>query len=187
MLDHVIVDDAMLVMRTVDKALRARFVDQSGRTAGITINVIDRSICENGLLCSCIAHMPRHIRPDLSPIVMCQLAFQIDTLPYRGIGLKPKLIPQLALPDQNQRHWTLGIHLEIQEKADFFQHFPIKQMGLIHDDNNAAKLLGRSMVRGSGTSADRGGIVLASQVMVKEGLYPSEMIIITNAGTALLA
>lgn len=46
MLDHVIVDDAMLVMRTVDKALRARFVDQSGRTAGITINVIDRSICE---------------------------------------------------------------------------------------------------------------------------------------------
>ena len=132
--------------------------------------------------------MPRHIRPKLKPDRNVQLAFQIDTLPYRGIGLKPKLIPQLALPDQNQRHWTLGIHLEIQEKADLFQHFPIKQIGLhIHDDNNAAKLARQKYgIEGEGTSADRGN-VLASQVMVKEGLYPSEMIIITNAGTALLA
>jgi len=62
------------------------------------------------------------------------LALDVDPLPYSRVGLHLQLVPEFCLSYQNQRQRAHGIHLEVQQEADFLQHFSVQQMRLIDDD-----------------------------------------------------
>ena len=36
---------------------------------------------------------------------------------------------------KDQCHRTYGIHFEVEKETDFFEHFPVKKMRFIHNDD----------------------------------------------------
>ncbi|WP_449757738.1 hypothetical protein [Effusibacillus dendaii] len=130
-----IVNDAMFVLCAIDQAVRTHLVNESGRTARVTVDIVDRPVREYVMLRSGVGHMSLDIGFGLRTIEVRQFALQVDTLADRGVSLKGETILQLALSYKNERHRALRIHPEVKQKAYFFQHLSVEQMSFIHHNN----------------------------------------------------
>src|SRR5690606_38644243 len=107
------VDDAVLVLSAVKQTVRAYFIDQPRCSARKAIDVIDGSIGEDVPFCTGVSHMSLDVGCSLGPIIMRKFALQINALTDRRIGLQIDAIPQFTLPDEDERHRALSIHLAI--------------------------------------------------------------------------
>ena len=104
--DNMVIDNFLVVLRTIDQAMGTELVNQAGGAGGVTEDLTDCRVRENILAGPGIIEMSANVVTGLGAIVMVKAATDVESLPDSGIDLTLEQIPQLALTDQNQGHRT---------------------------------------------------------------------------------
>ena len=110
-----IVYDAMFVLCSVDQAVCAQLVDQTGCSAGEAVDVVDGPVGEDIPICAGVCQMSADVRLGLSAIIVRKLALEINSLTNGRICLQLESFPQFALTNKNECHGTLRVHPEIEQ------------------------------------------------------------------------
>lgn len=136
-LDHIIIDQALLVLKCIHKSFFTDPVDHTWDSGRCFINLIQRFGCKDLLGTSWVIHMACDILFCLRPVQVWQGTVHINVLADWGIPLQFQLVfPQFGLTDQYNSHRTHGIKPVVEQKTEFFQCFLFLQMRFIKDTDN---------------------------------------------------
>ena len=130
-----VVNNLLVMLRTMDETMGANFVDDSGCTGRVAEDLTDGGVGEDLAGPAGIVEMTVDIGIGLGSIVVIKTAADVETLSDGGVDLTFEQVPQFALPDQDQGHRALRIQLEVQKESDLLKHFVIQQMPFVNDDD----------------------------------------------------
>ena len=85
--NNMVVNNFLVMLRAMNQAVRADFVDQAGCTGGVTEDFADSGVGEDFLAGSCIIQMPANIVIGLGSVILVETAADVETLPDGGIDL----------------------------------------------------------------------------------------------------
>ena len=131
--DKVFIDQAFPLLAGIHQAFFADPVDPAWDPGGLLIDIIQRFVCEDVLPAAGISQMGLDVPFGFRTVQMGKDTIDIDPLPDCRISLHPKFIPQLRLPDKDERHRADGIKAVIQQKTEFFNGLFLQKMRLIQD------------------------------------------------------
>ena len=133
-LDHIIIDQALLVLKCIHKSFFTDPVDHTWDPGRCFMDLIQRFGCKDLLGTSGVIHMACDILFCLRSVQVWQGTVHINALADCGIPLQFQLVfPQFGLTDQYNSHRTHGIKSVVEQKTEFFQCFLFKQMSFIKD------------------------------------------------------
>ena len=101
-----VIDNFLVVLRTIDQAMGTELVNQAGGAGGVTEDLTNCRVRENILTGPGIIEMPANVVTGLGAVIMVEAATDVESLPDGGVDLTFEQIPQLALADQDQSHRT---------------------------------------------------------------------------------
>ena len=84
-LDHVIVNNSPLVLRTIKQAVSTDLVYHPCRSAGELENLINSVLGEDIMVGTCVFQVSFYVISHLSPVQVGQPANHVNPLPYRCI------------------------------------------------------------------------------------------------------
>ena len=136
-LDHVVIDQAFLVLEGIHKSLFADPVDHTWNSGRRFMDLVQCLGCKYFPGTSGVFHMACDILFRFGPVQMGQDTVHIDTLANSRISLQFQLVvPEFSLTDQHDSHRTHGIKSVVEQKTEFFQCFLFNQMCFIKDTDD---------------------------------------------------
>lgn len=133
-LDHIIINQALLVLKCIHKSFFTDPVDHTWDPGRCFMDLIRRFGCKDLLGTSGVIHMACDILLCLRSVQVWQGTVHINALADCGIPLQFQLVfSQFGLADQYNSHRTHGIKFVVEQKTEFFQCFLFKQMSFIKD------------------------------------------------------
>ena len=102
-----IVDNLLVMLRTVYQTVGADFVDDSSDTGRVSINFSKSGVRKDLTGRAGILQMLMSVGVRLSPVIVVKAAADIEALPDSGVDLAFEKIPEFGLSDKDERHRAL--------------------------------------------------------------------------------
>jgi hypothetical protein len=107
-----------LYLGCIQQAVRARFVDEASRPAGVVEDRVKGRIGKHRRVHACIVWVSVDISRYLRAIQVPQFALEINPLADGRICLQTQSVPEFRLPDEYQSQGTLGVQSPYSGKWD---------------------------------------------------------------------
>lgn len=110
-------------------------VNQPGDARGKGVDGLHSIFREDSIGMSKVGELLFNVGFGLGKLIRGQKTLDVNPVEDRPVRLQAQLLPKFGLPSQDQCKRVFGVHLVVEQKADFLQHLLGKQMAFVHNYN----------------------------------------------------